>query len=405
MHPKQASLFVAGVLLACSLSAQTLEGPAIRVSSRPRSLPVASQAARAANGDLAVVWEDQAANGSRRVWVRRFTASGRPKGREIPVDPSSPKAQQGDPQIAMAPGGGFLVVWDMGDQAFHNAVFGRSFAASGKPLGPAFRLNPGSQDAIELNPAVAATPDGGFVATWVSGPNPAGFQGDDILARRFTAGRQAARPSLQGRGPGGGLPEPPARRGAGERGPPRRLAVLSGHPRRVRDPAGGPVARRRRRPPGRQVPGRLGLPEHQLPVPHDGERRAESLFAWIGVSLTPGPASWGQRCAPDGKRLGDTFQIHDGPAAPFAPPAVAAIPGGGYFRGLEHLVGRALHDRRPDASRATAPSWAPLQIDAARQRGLPRRGRRSRRPGRRHLDRVLARLRHPPPPALPPLIP
>jgi hypothetical protein len=180
-----AALALTGFLLAALAAAQSPEGPEILVNTR-QGFPTNSQVA-ATKGGFVVTWAHGALTGPDRVWMRRFTSQGKPQGREIPVDPSSPKAPQSSPGVAVAAGGNFLVVWEVGDTAFRGLAFGRCFAASGKALGPAFRLNPGSQDHIEEKPAIAATPDGGFVATWVSGPNPYGFEGDDILVRRFTA--------------------------------------------------------------------------------------------------------------------------------------------------------------------------------------------------------------------------
>jgi hypothetical protein len=182
---KLAPFSLAGLLLASLLSAQTPEGPEILVNTR-QGFPTNSQVA-AANGGFVVTWAHGALTGPDRVWVRRFTSQGKPQGRDTPVDPSSPKAPQSSPGVAVAAGGNFIVVWEVGDTVFRGLAFGRCFTANGKALGPAFRLNPGSQDHIEEKPAIAATPDGGFVATWVSGPNPYGFESDDILARRFTA--------------------------------------------------------------------------------------------------------------------------------------------------------------------------------------------------------------------------
>ena len=74
---------------------------------------------------------------------------------------------------------------------------GRCFSASGRALGSAFQLNPDNQDPIDLHPAVAAAPDGSFVATWASGPTESGYQGYNLLARRFAANGQPLGPAFK----------------------------------------------------------------------------------------------------------------------------------------------------------------------------------------------------------------
>jgi len=46
------------------------------------------------------------------------------------------------------------------------SILGRSFGADGRPLDGAFQLNL-TMDGNQLDPAIAATPDGGAVVVWV----------------------------------------------------------------------------------------------------------------------------------------------------------------------------------------------------------------------------------------------
>lgn len=321
---------LAGALLAPPLAAQRLQGPEVTVNSTPGVFPSLSQVARATNGDFVVVWTGYGSSGAKRIWMRRVSAAGKPKGRESQVvAPFAAGGQQDNPRIAVAPGGNFMVVWDLGDQYFHNASFGRCFAASGKALGPPFPLNPDNQDPIDLHPAVAAAPDGSFVATWASGSNESD-QGFDLLARRFAANGRPLGPAFK-------LVEPAAyfqnyprvtvsRNGdllfawmsdmASPRPSNYRLLVrrfdAEGHP------LGDPV---------QAVPDSLvDAYQYNMAVAEDGE----ILFVWVGFYSRSGLL--GQRCAADGTPIGEPITIHSADNVdPIGPPGVTATPGGGWF--------------------------------------------------------------------------
>jgi hypothetical protein len=335
-----AALFVAGALLAAlPAAAQAPEGPAIPVNSKP-GFPSISQVAAAASGDFVVVWQHRGVNGQGpdRVLMRRFAANGKPRGREVPVNPSSPAAKQVAPGVAMAAGGNFIVVWEVGDLIQRSVAFGRCFAASGKALGPAFRLDPGSQT-IEVNPAVAAAPDGSFVATWTSGPNPYGFQNDDILARRFAADGGPLGPAFKVVSPAAYFQNDPrvAVSGSGDF-----LVGWLAYP----DSSDGPqtllLARRfdaTGHPLGEKflVASSLDLYNgFDMVTADDGE----ALFVWRGAVPNAPPTDGGltqygilgRRFAADGTPVGSLFVIGETLSGGlYEAPAVAAVPGGGYF--------------------------------------------------------------------------
>jgi hypothetical protein len=335
LHTKAVAL-IAGTLLSIPLAAQTLEGPAIQVNTFKRGIvPFASQVATAAQGDFAVVWEDQnLTTADIRVWVRRFNANGKPEGREVPVDPSSPKKQQVNPHIAMAAGGNFMVVWDLENHAFYSDVaFGRCFAANGKALGPAFRLDP---DPTSRHPDIAAAPDGSFVATWGSG-------NVDILARRFAADGTPLGPAFTVASPVVYFQSYP------------RIAVSGNGDVLVAwlafDPASTLnsillMARRfdaEDHPLGDELQVARGLnSDYRFSMAM--EENGESLFAWLGFIYPNGTNGLlGQRCAADGTPLGEPLMISDTGNVDFvAPPAVAAIPGGGYFVAWSVLSGNMI---------------------------------------------------------------
>jgi hypothetical protein len=313
---------LAGFLLASLLAAQTPEGPEIRASTQA-GFALNSAVATAANGDFIVAWQGLSLTAHDRIWARRFSASGKPRGHEFPVDPSTRKDQQ-VPVVAMAPGGGFIVAWETRDRLFHTDVFVRCFSADGRALGPALRAA-GSQ------PAVAAAPDGSFLMLWSSA--------DGILARRFAAD---------------GRPIGPAFKPLSETPP--------SSPRVLADGKGGFLAGWRTYSPLPSIsPGTimaqrldaegqpLGAPSEAISTPYtpnyfSGIAMAvtdtgEFLFVWGGAEPGVPPDSQGfprlgilgQKFSADGTLLGKTFLIHDGVPALDDTPAIVALPGGGYF--------------------------------------------------------------------------
>ncbi|HEY9420927.1 MAG TPA: hypothetical protein VIW92_05915 [Thermoanaerobaculia bacterium] len=336
---KAAALALAVVFLASLLAAQTpLPGPEIPVSTG-REFPMFPHVATAANGDFAVVWESAGAASPYRVWMRRFAPNGKAKGRDVLVSrPKGAGTNQTDARIAMTPGGGFMVVWESGNIAFHSAVFGRCFAASGKPLGPAFQLNAGDPARLQMSPEVAAAPDGSFVATWASGPNPYG-QEADIFVRRFAADGDPLGPAFK--------VEPWS-------------SIWQNHPRvavsgngdflvawvadlgssssygvvaQRFDAEAGPLGGRFQATPSPGIFGHYN--EFAMAMTEDGE----SLFVWINSIPGAPPNSsglppygiLGQRVTADGRQDGGLLIFQEIPSNLEVAPAAVALPGGGYF--------------------------------------------------------------------------
>jgi len=334
---KTAALTLAGVLLASLLAAQTPEGPEIPVNTL-QSITLTSNVAPMANGDFIVVWEGGDPNRPSRVWARRFSAQGKPRGREVPVDPSSRGMNQNLPVVAVTPGGSFIIAWQVSDSfGEHGIVFVRCFSAGGRALGPARRANPGS-GSVERNPAVAAAPDGSFIALWSSFSSPYEPQTDGILARRFAADGTPLGPAFQIAPPAVDAQAYPRVAASGDGG------FLAGWQSYPRSGGGFLIVLMAQRLDAEGHP--LGDPFRASsdPVLYNGRNFAmavtdagESLFVWVGPELDTPPDSsgspplgiLGQRLAADGTRLGKPFLIHDG--APGESPAVAALPEGGYF--------------------------------------------------------------------------
>jgi hypothetical protein len=93
------------------------------------------------------------------------------------------QGNQGDPAVAIAPDGSFVVVWTSEGQNGGRIrdVFGQRFNADGTPAGPEFQVNV-TTDGHQRNSDVAMDAQGNFAVVWEG----AGVgDGDGTFARRF----------------------------------------------------------------------------------------------------------------------------------------------------------------------------------------------------------------------------
>jgi RTX calcium-binding nonapeptide repeat (4 copies) len=100
---------------------------------------------------------------------------------------------QEDPDFAALAGGGFVAVWDDGNQDSgaegFTGVYGRIFDSAGRPLTGEFRIAE-DQRGQQFDAEVVALPDGGFVVAWESnGRDRTGQMSDDfnVFLQRFSA--------------------------------------------------------------------------------------------------------------------------------------------------------------------------------------------------------------------------
>ncbi|HEX6739479.1 MAG TPA: hypothetical protein VF310_14470 [Vicinamibacteria bacterium] len=138
--------------------------------------------AAGAGGDFVVVWQAQGDGGGYGVFGRRFDASGAPQGPEFQVNTYT-TGYQWRPSVSLAPGGGFVVVWEGAEQdGSATGIFGQRFDAAGAPSGTEFQVNTYTfQD--QRDPKVAYGPNGGFVVVW----DRFGAIGLGVFGRRYDA--------------------------------------------------------------------------------------------------------------------------------------------------------------------------------------------------------------------------
>lgn len=121
----------------------------------------------APNGDFVVVWHSIGSpgndNAGSSVVGRRFAADGTPMGGDFQVNSFTPNNQYW-PQVAVGPGGDFMVVWTNRTAT----VEGQRFNADGSPEGTQFQVNTYVSPQHRY-PTVASSPHGEFLVTWSSG--------------------------------------------------------------------------------------------------------------------------------------------------------------------------------------------------------------------------------------------
>jgi hypothetical protein len=147
--------------------------------------------ATAADGSFTVVWYGYGPAGSGIVG-RRYDAVGTPLGVEFEVN-SQTGFNTSSPHVGHDPAGNFVVVWSRLDR-FGSGwdLFGRRFDAAGHPVGSEFQVNAYTTGEPTTG-AVAMAPDGGFVVVW----SDAGQDGsDDVIARRFDSAGSPAGPEF-----------------------------------------------------------------------------------------------------------------------------------------------------------------------------------------------------------------
>lgn len=119
----------------------------------------------ASEGRVLVTWEGCCdAGGDLGIFSRLYDAEGQSFGplRQINVETSR---RQRRPWAAVAGDQGFLVVWQGILSRTEGHVFGRFVGLDGEPGGAQFQVSLG-HGPVQVAPAIAAKPDGGFLAIW-----------------------------------------------------------------------------------------------------------------------------------------------------------------------------------------------------------------------------------------------
>jgi hypothetical protein len=114
-----------------------------------------------------VVWEADDGSGV-GVFGRLLKSSGEPLGPVFRVS-STTAGRQRRPAVAAGAGGSYLVAWQ-GDLEIttHSRIYAQAVGAGGNLMGPQLTLVEGvGYDVAQIAPALAATPSGHFLLTWL----------------------------------------------------------------------------------------------------------------------------------------------------------------------------------------------------------------------------------------------
>lgn len=152
-------------------------------------------AAVAPNGRFVLAWASHGSTGTddlgSSVQARLYGAYGEPEGGEFQVNTST-QLNQGEPDVAMAGDGSFVVVWPNdgpGGTDPYSSIMGQRFASNGTPAGGEFLVNTYTTG-YQSDPAVAMAADGRFVVVWGS-RGSAGTDNDptgySVQAQRYAA--------------------------------------------------------------------------------------------------------------------------------------------------------------------------------------------------------------------------
>lgn len=118
----------------------------------------------------------------RPIRARRYLANGTALGESFVVTTDSANRA---PDVAVAAGGDFLVVWQGFDRpADEPGVFARRYRASGSPVAAPFVVRSPTEGS-QLLPAVAMDPDGDAIVAWTDTVRDGGGNDGGVYARRY----------------------------------------------------------------------------------------------------------------------------------------------------------------------------------------------------------------------------
>ena len=137
-------------------------GPKFRANTTTAEDQLWPSAAGLENGTFVVTWTSNNLGGpvgDSNVFVQRFNANGAKLGGEVRVDTTFPIAGAFHefPSAAALASGGYVIVY-----RGYNGTYARLFTANGAPLGNDFRVNL-ANESLSTHPVVAGLKNGGFV--------------------------------------------------------------------------------------------------------------------------------------------------------------------------------------------------------------------------------------------------
>jgi len=117
-------------------------------------------------GNLVIVWVDLR-NGNNDIFGQRYDKAGNGLGTNFKINDDVGNASQGEPVVAMAYNGGFIVTWkDYRNGGIMPDVYAQRFNASGNPFGANFKVNSTNTNSQTFEIHITAAPTGKFAISW-----------------------------------------------------------------------------------------------------------------------------------------------------------------------------------------------------------------------------------------------
>jgi hypothetical protein len=150
----------------------------------------------AASGDFVVVWNTQHLLQETEIAAQRYRGDGTLLGGEMLVNTDT-TGEQFQADVAVAPGGEFLVTWrdkpsGLPSDCTTCRIVARRYRADGTPYAPEFRVNSYSTTDFRALGGVSVDASGNFVVTWTSVGSP----GDDQDTSSIQGARQVSELSI-----------------------------------------------------------------------------------------------------------------------------------------------------------------------------------------------------------------
>jgi hypothetical protein len=154
-------------------------------------------------GDFLTAWDAETNLVQQEVMGRLFDGPNTPLGGDFEVQAAlaEPPPPQFDAAAATDAQGNFILTWaTLADD--ESRILAQRYDAKGNPLGAEILVAADAAGSpstpADFKPAVAATPDGGFVVAWVNQPSdPAAGPTPRVMSRRFAAGGAAVGAAVQ----------------------------------------------------------------------------------------------------------------------------------------------------------------------------------------------------------------
>ncbi|MDB3912955.1 hypothetical protein N9381_14540, partial [Paracoccaceae bacterium] len=159
-------------------------GPEFQINTHTTSYQQFSSVTSLNDGGFVVTWHSDQ-DGGWGVYGQRFDSSGNASGAEFKINSTSTNYLL-YPSVSGFSDGGFIATWyGHGDKDTNgDGVYGQRYDQYGNTIGSEFLINT-EKSGNQIQPAVTALSNGGFVATWTSAGQDA--NGEGVYAQRYNA--------------------------------------------------------------------------------------------------------------------------------------------------------------------------------------------------------------------------